>query len=222
MVSEKKIHEILLSMGNMANAPDLTKDTQAIIKGYHEVLGQWDDQVLDAAVLHYKSTETFFPTEGALNLKVLDLHMISMGVPTPGEAWSQVLGAIRFVESVLCEDGEKARLNIDGKAAGEYMAAVISYTVHRQKCLICTQGGYQEIYSHPVVKATVELLGGRDKLFTDNPAADRKQFIDAYRERVAKEGQKIIMPGKVRDHIQSTQAIEAGNQIKQLTGRMEK
>lgn len=219
MASAEKIKQVLNDLLHLANAPEVTFE---LIKGYHEVLGQWDDQVLDAAVLHYKSTETFFPTEGALNLKVLDLHMIALGVPTAGEAWSQVLGAIRFVESVLCFEGDMKRKNIDGKSGGEYMAAIFTYGKHKDECQICVQGGYQEIYGHPAVKATVEFLGGRDRLFTDNPAADRKQFVDAYRERVQLEGRKAIMPPKVRDHIQSTQAIEAGNQIKQLTGRMEK
>lgn len=202
MASIQKVREILLSMINLPNAPELSGPSAAnLIKQYHEVLGHWPDELLDSAALHYKSTETFFPTPGTLNNKVLDLQMLAMGVPTAGEAWSQVLTAGRFVDSIWCDEGWKLYKNVDGKTGRDYWNALNLYNSHRDGCDKCVQGGYREIYSHPVVAETVRLLGGRDCLMTDNPAADRKQFIDAYRERVEKEGRKFIMPPKIQEHI---------------------
>jgi len=207
MASRNKVIDLLLSISHLPNAPDL-KNAESLVNEYYSVLGHWPDELLDAAALHYKSTGTFFPTPGKLNESVLDLQMISVGIPTPGEAWSQVLGALRPTETILCEEGQRLRDSAQevNTIAGAYLIKAKEYGLHRDTCTKCKQGGLQEIYSHPVVAETVRLLGGRDRLMTDNPAADRKQFIDAYRERVALEGRKAIMPPQVKDYIESTRA----------------
>ena len=79
MTTQANINQVLFSMSSMPNAPEITP---ALIREYHTVLGQWDDETLELAALHYKSTETFFPTPGALNNKVLDMQMIAAGIPT--------------------------------------------------------------------------------------------------------------------------------------------
>lgn len=201
MSTQSKIKEILQKMLSLPQAPQITIQ---VIEEYHAALGHWPDEVLDMAVLHYMSSETYFPPAGVLNNKVLDIQLLAMGIPTAAEAWSQVIGAIRFVQTVLCEKGDRLRLEIDGQVGGLYLSAVHTYGSHKDKCEICTEGGYQEIYGHPVVAETVRLLGGRDALMTDNPAADRKQFIDGYRERVSLEGRKYIMPPKIKEYIEAT------------------
>jgi hypothetical protein len=218
MSTQAKIKSILESLISLPNAPQITP---ALILEYHAALGHWSDEILEMAALHYRSTETFFPTAGVLNNKVLDMQMLAAGIPTAGEAWSQVLTALRYVETVLCEDGNDLRLSITGTST-DWIKSQRDYDEHRRLCQICKQGGLQEVYSHPVVAETVRLLGGRDVLMTDNPAADRKQFIDAYRERVAIEGRKFIMPPQVKEFIQEQRAQIAGVQIKQLTKGMTK
>jgi len=224
MATRSKIHHILLSMAALPNAPKLQEDT---VNDYFDILGHWGDDVLDAATLHYKSTETFFPTPGTLNNKVLDMQMLAMGVPTAAEAWSQVLSAIKYIPPVYCADASKWRNDAemanrayDGAA---YNVAMDKINRHRD-CTQCKANGFQEVYSHPVVAETVNLLGGREKLMTDNAAADRKQFIDAYRERVNIEGRKFIMPPQVRGYIETQRQAQLGTvaQIKQLTKGMEK
>lgn len=53
MTTQPKIHEVLLSMLDMPNAPEITP---ALIREYHIILGQWDDETVELAALHYKST----------------------------------------------------------------------------------------------------------------------------------------------------------------------
>lgn len=219
MADRKKIKEILLSIIHLPNAPDIAGvGGEQLITTYVDVLGHWPDDLIDMAVLHYLSTETFFPTPGALNNKILDMQLIAMGVPTAGEAWSQVVGALHYVDTVLCGEGKKLRDEAHERIGGEYMVAISSYGAHRNACTICRQGGLQEVYSHPVVEETVRLLGGRDAVMTDNPAADRKQFVDAYRERVALEGRKAIMPPEVSKYLASN---PAGQLMSGLTRKLE-
>lgn len=218
MTTQANINQVLFSMSSMPNAPEITP---ALIREYHTVLGQWDDETLELAALHYKSTETFFPTPGALNNKVLDMQMIAAGIPTAAEAWGQVIGGLKIVDTVLCQEGFDLRNAITG--TGEpYFKASREYNHHRRVCTICKDGGLVEEYSHPVVAETVRLLGGRSMLITDNPAADRKQFIDAYRERVALEGRKFIMPQKVKNYIEEKQYALTSAPIKQLAEGMRK
>lgn len=143
MADRKKIKEILLSMIRLPNAPDMSVGAEEIITRYHEVLGQWPDELLDAAALHYRSTETFFPTEGVLNGKILDLQMIAAGVPTPAEAWSQVLAGLHMVESRWCDEGAALRDAANGKGGGDYWAGLGKYSKHMDECKICSRGGYQ-------------------------------------------------------------------------------
>ena len=221
MAKLETVRKLLLSLQHLPNAPDM-RNADTMVRRYHEVLSQWPDDILEIAGLHYRGTQTFFPSEGDLNNKVLDLQMITMGIPTAAEAWSQVLGAIKFFPTTLCETGIQLMQSVDGKLGGEYFNAVHDYGNHKTECPNCESGGYRETYSHSVVEETVKLLGGRDKLFTDNPAADRKQFIDAYRERVTLEGRKYIMPATVKIHIEQQKEIHAGDKIKQLAKGMSK
>ena len=218
MSTINKIKDILITLVHLPNAPEITPQ---VVKEFHDVLGHWDDEVLDAAILHYKSTETFFPTPGTLNNKILDIQLIAVGLPTAGEAWSQVLDAIQYTASVYCDDGVEIRKRLSERIGGEYMTAIAEYSKHTDSCTVCISGGYAEHYDHPAVAETVRLLGGRDALFTDNPAADRKQFVDAYRERLQIEGRKHIMPPAVKGYIASQQESQALLSMGKLTKRLE-
>lgn len=147
------------------------------------------------------------------------MQMIAAGIPTAAEAWGQVIGGLKIVDTVLCQEGFDLRNAITG-TGGPYLIASREYNHHRRVCTICKDGGLVEEYSHPVVAETVRLLGGRAMLITDNPAADRKQFIDAYRERVALEGRKHIMPQRVREYIEDKQRLLTTAPIKQLAEGM--
>lgn len=218
MSTMNRIRDILISMIHLPNAPEITAQ---VVREFHDVLGHWDDNLLDAAVLHYKGTETFFPTPGSLNNKILDIQLIAAGLPTASEAWSQVLDAIRYTSGVTCDDGWELRQKLDGLPNGEYMTAIAEYGKHKDACKICTPGGYAEHYDHPAVAETVRLLGGRDALMTDNAAADRKQFVDSYRERLAIEGRKHIVPPPVKAYIASQQESQALLSIGKLTKKLE-
>lgn len=216
MATMNQVKDALLKMLFLPNAPQLNRD---IIEEYHNVLGHWDEGLLDKAVLLYLSTETYFPTPGTLNNKVLDLQMMAVGIPTAAEAWTQVLEAVHYTNAIWCDEGAKLRNQAERLAAGEYMSAIARYGRHIDSCEECKPAGCEERYSHPAVAETVRLLGGRENLFTDNPAADRKQFIDNYRERVRIEGQKFITPPEIRAYIEEHR--KADLMIGSLTKRLE-
>lgn len=217
MANYNKVKNILEGLVALPNCPDITPQ---VVREFHVVLSQWPDDLLEMAVLNYKSTETFFPTPGAINARVLDLQMIAMNIPTAGEAWSQVLNAIQHKSSIWCETGAALREQIPGKTGSAWRDAQNNYERHLDACTICKPcSGFSETYSHPAVAETVRLLGGRDALMTDNPAADRKQFIDAYRERITIEGRRSILPAEVQSFIEDNQA---GQMMKRLVGGLSK
>jgi hypothetical protein len=73
-----------------------------------------------------------------------------------------------------------------------------------------------------VVEQTVKRLGGLDALMTDNPAADRARFIDAYREIVSLERKDAGRIPEVSKFIDARRAELAAGQMRQLTERMSK
>ncbi len=49
--------------------------------------------------------------------------------------------------------------------------------------------------------------GGRDVILTDNPVSDRKQFIDAYREVIARERMKMGMTPTVARFVEDNRPL---------------
>lgn len=219
MTTKKDIALILKDLQHLPNSPIHDMNIDRIVEQYHVDLGDLPGDVLTAAAIHYRtSPNPFFPTSGQLREKATDLMLLSMGVPTAAEAWAQVLTAIRLVDSVHCESGYELWKATDGKANGEYWAAIFAYRQHLDTCQECAQGGFREVYSHPVVANVVKRLGGRDQILTDNLTADRAQFIRAYTEIVAQETKKAALPEPVKEAVASI----AGQQMKALAEGMTK
>lgn len=188
---------------NMPNAP--TGNLSDVFDLFYEQVKDFPAEVFDAALKQYLTEETFFPSPGAIRRKAVDLQLLAMGIPTANEAWGEVLSAYKYTQPARCDEGERldnlaARANEIGQS-GVYFATLRLIDEHLVTCHRCTRGGYAEVYSHPVVAEVVKQLGGRDALLTDNPASDRKQFVDAYRERLQIEIRKIGMTPDVADYV---------------------
>lgn len=221
--------EIEIVVGMMAYLPNHPLknggDAAALVDRFFWVLSDLPVEILRAASVQYLSEATFFPTPGQLRERAMDLQMLALGLPSPAEAWGQVLAAPRYLQAVLCETGAELRRNAEHQGEG-YFQAVREYSRHLDGCGICTEGGYREIYASPVVAECVKMLGGRDALMTDNPSADRARFIEAYREIVARERMKAGMLPQVKQFIAENAplALAEGTApgIKQLAERLSK
>jgi hypothetical protein len=215
VATKGEITKTILSMRFLPNSPITDQNVASVIETFEQVLSDLPGEVVVAAARQYLSTATFFPSPGALRESAIDLQMLAIGIPTPAEAWSMVLGAERFFDTVLCKEGRRFRLALDGVTGGEYWAAMGFYASHVDQCSICVEGGRRETYKHPAVANTVAMLGGREVLLTDNPVADRARFIEAYREVVARERMRAGMIPEVRQYVEK-HALESGSAPKQI------
>jgi len=192
-----------------------------VVATFEDALSDIPTEMLSVGVQQYMSSEIFFPSPGALRNTCMDLVMLAMGIPTAGEAWGMVLDANCWRDAEYCQEGMRLR-NAALKGGDDYIPLMKEAIAHERKCDICKPRHYEEQYAHPVVTETVRLLGGREALFTDNLAADRAKFVDAYRERVTLERKKIAMLPEVKEFVQQRQNLLVDGKIKQLTKGMAK
>ena len=162
-----------------------------IVDMYFITLKDFDFDHVKAAAAHVLGTATFFPTPGNLRSAAIDLVVSAAGIPTAAEAWANVQDARRYIEPVYCQTGWELKHGAieanDRHDGAEYIRLLNSSTAHERTCVPCKKGGFQEVYTHPVVAETVRRLGGREALFTDNPTSDRARFLEAYKEIVEHE-----------------------------------
>jgi hypothetical protein len=207
MATTQTIARVLVEMRYLANSPMTDSNTKEIVNSYSGDLSDIPENLLDAAARHYRTTERFFPQAGALRQKAMELMVDAMDIPTAAEAWGYVLTAHKTRAAIDCEEGAELRRAIDGKAAGEYWRALWAHEAHIKVCGYCSRGGTAEDYQHPAVERTVQLLGGRSLLLTDNAAADRARFIQAYDEIVGREKRRAIMHREVKEFVDDTRAL---------------
>jgi hypothetical protein len=220
MATREQIIHLVSQIQFLPNSPITSATIRGVTDMFIADLEDLSNETLTAAFRQYRSTATFFPTPGQIREIAMDLQMLSMGVPTPAEAWGQVLTAMKYREKVLCEEGYK--LYTTDQRSPEYMSNVWKYGKHLRDCKICDEGGLMEVYNSPAVESTVKLLGGREIIITDNPTADRARFIDAYREVVARERTKAAMLPQVKEYIEEKRNAQLTDSIKQLTNGMSK
>lgn len=200
MADKSIISELLGKMLWLPKAPVLESKEKAdqLTDFYMESLGDLDNNAVRVAVNHYCSTSTFFPTPGDLRMKALDLYVMAAAIPSPAEAWGQVLKAVKHRFAVVCQEGADLRENREFRPYWESLARL---SIHEDNCAICSPGGFHEEYGHAIVAETVRLLGGRDAIFTDNEPADRAQFIKAYEKIVDREKTKAGMTPETREFV---------------------
>lgn len=224
MANRDDILAVVGMMRYLPNNPAARDDSAAgpLEDRFFMVLSDLPVEVLRAAAVQHLAEATFFPTPGQLRERAMDLQLLALGIPQPAEAWAQVLKAPRYVPMALCELGAELRRSAEKQGLG-YFKAVAEYSKHLAECTVCTEGGYRETYPSPAVAECVRLLGGRDALMTDNPAADRARFIEAYREIVGRERMKAGMLPQVKEFLARAASAELPPTvaaIKQLAGRL--
>jgi len=97
-----------------------------------------------------------------------------------------------------------------------YTSALREILGHSPTCRECRVAHTEEVYCHPVVEQTVRRLGGRAALFTENLAADRARFLEAYEEIL---GRAVVEAGRlpeVANWLESDRNVE----MKQLAEKM--
>lgn len=214
MADERDITRALLELQHLPNSPITDQNVRQVSQQYEADLGDIPAEILQAAVFSYRTSgNPFFPTSGQLREKATELLLISMDIPTASMAWSQVLAAPRIKQTMLCDDGERLFRIAEREIGGAYWIALERYSTHKDACAECQSGGYQEVYEHPLVARVVEMLGGRDRILTDNLTADRSQFIRAYTEIVMRETKLATMAPAVKETVQ---ALQANSQMRQL------
>jgi hypothetical protein len=215
-MNKSEIISILELLKTLPNSPIKNKeDVLEVSKLFHAVLEDLPSEMVKAATVQYCSEgNPFFPTPGTLRDKAMDLQMLAMGIPTPAEAWGMVLTANKPTPHTFCETGAALR---DACMSGEnYGSALAAAKKHDKECSICgagisddvcDYGGFRDEYAHSAVAETVRLLGGRDVILTDNPVSDRKQFIDAYRDVIARERMRMGMTPTVARYVEDNRLI---------------
>jgi hypothetical protein len=219
----------LFAMSALPNCPIRNDNIEYVIDVYHLVLRDFDGEELKAAAAQYLSTGIYFPTPGQLRQAALELDLAARGIPTAAEAWADVLGAVRHVEAYNCPVGGGLRtLAIKAQEAHDgagYLLALNQYIDHCDRCGACRGERTEEVYCHPVVERTVRRLGGRAALFTDNLAADRARFIEAYGAILESERKEAGRMPEVADWVEQQRGrlkTDARPEIKRLAEKLAK
>lgn len=223
MASIDEVAKVLRDMAHLPNCPITDENASIIVNLYHQVLRDLPTDILEAAALHYRSKNVFFPSEGTLREKAVELQLLTMNVPTPAEAWGMVMSARSWSPMKLCAQGAKMRDAILNREIKDYWQALWELKAHIKECKICVEGGRVERYDDPIVERTVQMLGGLDVIMTDNPTADRARFIEAYKDVISRESTIAGMVPEVRSFVERSRAqLPAGKQVKQLAERLTK
>ncbi len=229
MANKSDINKLLTVMYALPNCPIGIDNIELMIEAYHMVLKDLPGEELQAATMHYLSTGTFFPTPGQLRRTVMDLRLSASGIPTAAEAWADVGHALHYIDAHYCPEGQRIReMAMDANDVHDgagYMRALNQYSAHTRICTECQGARTEEVYCHPVVEQTVRRLGGREALFTDNAAADRARFIEAYETIIGVEREEFGRLPEVErwvEELRGKRELERDprEELKRLTGRM--
>ncbi len=212
---------ILALIKRLPNSPIVDRESsEETLTLFHAILGDLPVDMAKAAAIQYLSEgNPFFPAPGVLRDKAMELQLLAAGLPTAGEAWGMVLAGNRPADPVFCQEGAMYR---EAYIAAQTGQNLMLYARHVESCDTCDLGGYRENYRHPAVAETVKLLGGRDAILTDNPAADRARFLEAYREVIAREKMKMGMTPRVAEFVENSRPVLVSGEMKQLSARLSK
>jgi len=128
-------------------------DDAETLKVYFDILSDLPAELVQAGALEYMSSPSAFPpTPGQIREKAVKLVKRSNRVPSPAEAW------------------------------GELKTAPVDGITRRSEELDDGWHIYNTPYqfSHPLVEKVARDLGWPGKFWTDNQAADRARFMQAY------------------------------------------
>lgn len=172
---------------------------------YYRLLRHFECELLEAAVarcMSKKEYKDFAPSAAAIRTEVVEILRQVEGIPSDLEAWDEV--------TRMPEDFQRSRIN--GKTPEGL--DIIETTILE--------------WSHPIVGKVARMLGwpafpkiknGR----YENEFVDRAHFFTQYEAQVTRYLEQKTEQPEVSTFIESQKlnALPTGNQIKQLTAKME-
>lgn len=160
----------------LAGAWPNNQANEATIAAYTVGLQDLEADALRAGVLSCLTSCKFFPTIAEIRAAVVLLS--TQGTPTAAEAWEFAHTAHPHFSVRRCQDAANmiARMNA---APSQYIEIMPQYTRHIQTCQECFDGYEDPRWPHPLVEQIARQMGWPE-MHTDNPAADRARYIDAY------------------------------------------
>lgn len=172
---------------------------------YHRRLDHLSKDMVSAAVDYCLTESPYFPTIDAIIKASRFLICRIMNIPSPAEAWAQVLASRKFRTTRYCATGARMRDAVVNLTGAAYLIAVRDFGEHFEACLICSECGMTNDYEHPAVENTVRMLGGYDSLFTGNLSADRSRYLNAFEEIVDREVRVFTLPQSIKGFIAVSQ-----------------
>ena len=221
MTTRSEITELLLRFENLANSPirgAMPEKVAAVIETFYDTLQDLPIEMVQAAGSAYLASGKFFPAPADFRHKAVEIALLTMGVPTPAEAWGMLLNGSSIIETVRCDTGITLFHAVEGKAGAEYWAALGTYSRHTDECDGCYQENRRN--THPAVQKAFDEMGGDRAVFTDNRSADRARFQEGYQQFVEREVLRLTMPADVRGYIKERQSSLPTEQVKQLAERL--
>jgi hypothetical protein len=156
---------------------------------YFDVLHDIPIELLQTASRQCLATLKWFPKPAEIREQALQLVMISLGIPNANDAWAEVTRRMQNTFSVR-RVGDRVQVTI----AGMYEEAPGGYLTQRQPTA--------EDWSTPIIQKAIDGIGGwRTLRASENPIADRAQFLRAYERYSMRQMQAARMLPETREAI---------------------
>jgi hypothetical protein len=130
----------------------LTEDT---IKTYILLLSDIEPETLRAAAIECASKNAFFPSVAELRRAAANLHRRGNRVPSPDEAWGEMLNA----------------------PASGYTSQVTDERDEQGRVIVLVQ---EHQFTHDMIRKVAENLGWPKRFWTDSLMSDRSRFMTTY------------------------------------------
>jgi hypothetical protein len=160
--------------------------------------------LLESAVLHCISTLTFLPQVSEILKAVTSLQKMQARVPTPDEAWEDMLNATkpRTVRQ-LCTIANELYILIETGDPAEYMNNINQLNRHERTCTQCQSTTMRYQFIHPVVEQVATRLGWPDRFWSGEIGVDRGRFIKTYEAHIAHLSQQAALLPSVRAYVET-------------------
>jgi hypothetical protein len=172
---------------------------QAMCAVYGEVLGDIPAELLQTAALQCLATVRFFPRPAEIREAALELVMTALAIPNANDAWAEV-----------CDWARLAYRRKSGRE-GMVLGKLMEYDSIKGSCSIRVPTASD--WSHPLIQKALDGIGGWSRFRnSDNPIADRSQFIAAYERYALREMEIARMLPQTRQAVLALRERLAGQQ----------
>jgi len=156
---------------------------------YLDVLHDIPIDLLETAARQCLATLKWFPKPAEIREQALQLVLISLGIPNANDAWAEVTKRMQNTFRVR-RIGDRIQVAITGM----YEETPGGYLTQRQPTA--------NDWSTPLIQKAIDGIGGwRTLRASDNPIADRSQFIAAYERYSMRHMQAARMLPETREAV---------------------